>query len=100
MEILNKTYNQLLSRVEVQFDLSFPAATPSLADVKKLVAEKMKTAEELVVVQKIATQFGLRKAKVSAYIYDSKEAHDKIEPKPKVKKEAVVAPVAPTPAKK
>lgn len=88
MEVINKKHNQILSRTHVEVDLPFPAATPSMADVKKTVAHLTKSSEDVIVVKKIATKFGEKKALVTAYVYDSKEAMDMVEPKPKKKKEA------------
>ena len=95
MEILKKHHNALLSRTELQVDLPFEKATPSVADVRKMIASHMKSAEDVIVIDRIATIFGHRKALVSASIYDSKESLDKIAKKPKKKKEAAT----PTPAK-
>lgn len=87
MEILHKFHNALLSRTELQLDLLYQSATPSTSDVKKAVADKLKASEELVIIKKIANIFGKRKASVTAYVYDSKDALDRFEPKPKAKKE-------------
>ena len=91
MEILHKVHNVLLSRTELQIDLPYQVTTPSVADVRKQIADKMKVGEDVVVVNKIGNRFGHKHAVVTACIYDSKEMHDKIEPKPKVKKEAAAA---------
>ena len=97
IEIISRKHNQLLSRTEVQVNLPYPAATPSMPDVKKTVAHLTKSAEDVIIVKKIANRYGEKSALVTAYVYDSKEAMDKIEPKPKVKKAAAPAP-APAPA--
>lgn len=97
MEILHKFHNALLSRTELQLDLPYQNATPSTAEVKKMVADKLKASEDLVVIKKIANIFGTKKALVAAYIYDSKESFDKFEPKPKAKKAQEVT-ASPAPA--
>ena len=94
MEILHKFHNALLSRTELQLDLPYKSATPSSIDVRKTVAEKLKSSEDLVVVKKIGNIFGSRKALVTAYVYDNQESLDKFEPKPKVKKVKEEAPPA------
>lgn len=76
----------LLSRKEVNAEIIFEKATPSNADVAKSIAEKVKSDPSLVVVKHIYTKFGETKAEAEAYVYASKEALDRMEPKKKVKK--------------
>ena len=78
---------KLLSRKRVEMVVEFENATPSYAEVKKKVAAEAKVSEDVVAVQHVYGTFGQRKAKVIANVYDSKEALDKIEQKPKVKAE-------------
>ncbi|MBI2546731.1 hypothetical protein HYV81_06145 [Candidatus Woesearchaeota archaeon] len=104
MEITSKKHNRLLSRTEVQVNLPYPAATPSLPDVKKTVAHLTKSAEDVIIIRRVANRYGEKSALVTAYVYDSKEAMDKIEPKPRQKKvdakAETPAAAAPAPAAK
>ena len=86
MEILHKFHNSLLSRVELQLELLYKNATPSLAEVKKMISDKLKVSEDVIVIKKIDNIFGSGRAIVSAYVYDNQETIAKFEPKPKVKK--------------
>ncbi len=86
MEILHKFYNSLLSRTELQLELKYNNATPSLSDVRKMVSDKLKSSEDVIVIKKVGNIFGSGKAIVSAYVYDNQETMAKFEPKPKVKK--------------
>jgi len=88
MKIIEKKENPLLSRTEILAEISFEKATPPDEEVKKQIASQLKVDEALVVVKNIYTEFGSPNAKVTAFIYDSKKALEKTEPKPKEKKEA------------
>lgn len=78
----------LLERKRVTFKLVFEGATPKMEDVKKLVASKMKLAEDSVEVRHIFQKFGEHQAKVIAHLYKSAEMLKKYEPKKKEKKAA------------
>jgi ribosomal protein S24E len=79
--ILEKKESPLLSRAELIADIEFDKSTPSNTDVAKQLAALNKTEEGLVKIKKIATKFGAKKATVTAVIYTSKEAFDKVERK-------------------
>jgi len=87
LTITEKKESPLLSRIEIKGTLSFDQATPSNEELKKNLADNQKTKPELVVIKHIYTEYGKPQAEVIAYIYESKEALEKTEPKPK-KKEA------------
>ena len=86
LTITEEKPNPYLKRKEVQGKITFENATPSNTDVRKKISEMMKANEELIVMKHIYTQFGSQKAKFLAYIYESKEMKNKIEPKKKEKK--------------
>ena len=88
MEILEKVEEPLLSRIAVKASVVFEAATPSTEEVAKQIASALKKDEKLVVVKKIATTYGEKKADIDAVVYDSEEAKNKIERKTKAMKEA------------
>jgi len=83
MKIIEKKENPLLSRTEVSAEAVFEKATPSKADIKKQIASELKADENLVVVKNIYTDYGSPSAKITAFVYNSKEAMEKTEPKPK-----------------
>jgi ribosomal protein S24E len=88
MKIIEKKENPLLSRTELLAEITFEKATPSNEEIKKQIASELKTDENLVVVKNIDTHFGSMNATVIAFVYNSKEDIEKIEPKPKEKKGA------------
>lgn len=81
MEIVNRTENKLLSRVEISFKWQHTGkSTPSRKDVMNLV----KTLEpgsnpELIIVKECSTRFGRALTTGLAFIYSSEEAM-KVEP--------------------
>lgn len=86
----------LLFRTVVKAEVLFEnAKTPSNAEIKKAIASHMKSDESLVVMKKIAPQFGRSQAEVLAYVYNTKEDIVKVEPK---KQEKKAAPGAEAPA--
>jgi ribosomal protein S24E len=92
MKITEKKENPLLSRTEVTAEITFEKATPSKNDVKKQLASELKKDESLIVVKNIHTDYGAATARLSAFIYDSKEALEKTEPRPKKEAKPAGAP--------
>lgn len=86
MNITNEKKNVLLKRTEVS--LSFPGLDKPLERkaVKTQVAKHFKVEEDLVIVNHVKTHFGSRDVEVEAYVYDSKEALEKVTPKHTLKR--------------
>ena len=97
LKILDKKEEELLSRAVVKAHIIFDKATPSNQEIKKQIASESKADEALVVVKNVYTEYGKSEADVNAYIYKSKEAMQKIEPKPKKKAEKPGEKAAPKP---
>ena len=85
MQILKDIKNDLFKRKEIKIILS-SEKTPSYTEVSKLLSEKFNSAEENIVVSKVKGRFGAKSFLIEADIYDSKEAKEKTERKPKEKK--------------
>ncbi|MFC1728237.1 30S ribosomal protein S24e [Nanoarchaeota archaeon] len=79
MKILNKNEQPLLSRTEVDIEITYEGITPSRADIKKQIASQLNTDEKLVVVRKIDAQYGEKNAEVLAYSYKNEEDMKRIE---------------------
>lgn len=62
-----------MARKQVCVEITFDGPTPSRKKVRKQIADKFKTKEELVFVHQIDTEFGFRRANVTANIYKKKE---------------------------
>ena len=90
IEIKDKKENILLSRIEVEADLSFEkGATPSAEDIKKELSKALEVEADLIAIKKIDGSFGNTQAKVVAYQYLSKDDLKNIEPKEKKKAEEI-----------
>ncbi len=81
ISITAKNENKLLSRMDIAAELSFEKATPSENEVKEGLSKALEVDKELIVIQKIATSFGMTQAKVAAHQYFNKEDILKLEPK-------------------
>ena len=90
LKITEKKDEPLLSRIKLTAEINFETATPSYEEVKKKLASALNNDEKLIVIKNIYTKFGIKKADLFAYIYNNKEAMEKIEPKQKEKKKAKV----------
>lgn len=86
--------NPLLKRKELSGTLAFEGATPSNKQLTEELAKKLSVSADTIVVKNILGAFGGIKADFKAYVYDSKEQLDKVEPKKKVKAEGAAAPAA------
>lgn len=87
MNILKDFRNDLLKRREIKLVVT-ESKNPGIDYSKKLIAEKFKASEENVVVKGLKSKFGIDTFLIDAFIYDSKDIMDKIEPKKKAKKTA------------
>lgn len=83
--ILSEKENALFRRKEVLLEVE-NNSTPNVSDAEKFVSEKFSTTPEKVKVKKIHSKFGSNKFDVLAFVYDSEEDKNRIEPKIKEKK--------------
>lgn len=79
------TKNTLLKRREVSFTMEH-ASNPGMAVVAQHVADTFKANPDVVVVKELRGTFGSNKFFARAFIYDTVQAKEHTEPKPKVKK--------------
>ena len=81
MEILERTENDLLNRVELKFQWDHPKSpTPSLKEMITAVTKaEPGSKKELVFVKDVSTRFGMTRTSGVAMIYGSEEASS-IEP--------------------
>ena len=77
--------NELLKRREIIVEKQYPS-NPGFATAKKDVAQHFKASEDCVVIRSIMGNFGSDVFNIDARIYDSVDALQKVEPKPRVKK--------------
>lgn len=97
LNIEKKFENVQLEREEIECVVDFEEGTPKKEEIKELIAKAMNTNKELVVINKMLQQFGMKQAKVVACVYKNPEAKRKVlrikeepkkeEPKAEEKKE-------------
>ena len=90
LKIIEKKEKPLLLRTEIIAEILFKGKTPSKEEIKKGIVKEVKTNEDLVIIKKIRTYFGLGKVNITAYIYSNKSDVEKTEPKKKERKKAEV----------
>ena len=85
MNTIKNFRNELLKRNEVKVVVT-AEKNPGLANAGKMIAEQFKSKEENVVVKELKSKFGRDSFLIDAFIYDSQEQKNRIEPKKKEKK--------------
>ena len=74
-----KEEKSVMPRKELTLEVTFEKSTPKRLDLKKEIATKTKNKEDLLIIKKIITDYGKRKSKVTAYVYNDEETLKKIE---------------------
>lgn len=77
--IKEKNINPLLGRTEISGELDYEGATPSNARLAEHLAKEFNADISLIVVKYIYTKFSQQMADFLAFVYDNKEAKDKVE---------------------
>lgn len=85
INVIKEDKNALFGRREVELEIKSDS-TPSKADALKEVATKLGVAEDSVVIKVINGKFGSQVFDTVAFVYDSTELKEKVEPKKKEKK--------------
>ncbi len=82
VKILSEKTNKLLKRKEVQFQVEHekPGSTSTRHEVKRAVADVLKTDVDLVFIRKFETRTGTHTAFGTANLYDSVEHAKRVEP--------------------
>ena len=83
IEIKEKKQNKLLSRTEISGIINFDNATPSNEEVAKQIAKQMNISENNIKLKQILTRFGEKAADFRAFVYETPEKLEEIEPQPK-----------------
>lgn len=82
VEIIEKTENPLFKRTEVKFKADHAGeSTPKRLDVRAQLATQLGVAEELIVIEKLASTHGRQVASGIARVYSSREQLEGLEPK-------------------
>jgi small subunit ribosomal protein S24e len=70
IRILKDKGNVLLNRRELDFIVKYEGSTPSRNDIKNKLAAMLNAPLELLVVQRIKTEYGMQEAKGYAKLYE------------------------------
>lgn len=93
MNVIKDFRNEMLKRREVELVIT-SEKNPGIKLASKAIADNFKANEDAVVVKRVASRFGRDSFSVEAFIYDSIEEKNRIEPKKKASKKAGAAPGA------
>ena len=80
IKIVKDLDNKLLNRKELDFTVEYEGPTPSRADVRKKLAALMNKDVNLVMVQRMESEYGHQLAKGYAKVYESADRMKQIEP--------------------
>jgi small subunit ribosomal protein S24e len=78
-ELTHDEKNELLSRREISFTLTFEGATPSRKSIQEKLAALLNKNENLMVLDSLKTSFGKMEVTGVARVYDSEETLQKTE---------------------
>lgn len=82
VEIIEKTENPLFKRTEIKFKADHRGEpTPKRLDARAQLAAQLGVAEELIVIEKLASTYGRQLASGIARVYSSREQLEGLEPK-------------------
>jgi len=85
LKILKQKESSLLSRKRITAEVTFKGTTPSKANLKKELASKLKSKEDLIEIRHIYGKFGEETAKVIAHVYENEKVMKSLVKKKKVK---------------
>ncbi|WP_428083087.1 30S ribosomal protein S24e [Candidatus Hadarchaeum sp.] len=82
VEVIKRTENPLLKRVEVEFRIDHAGApTPRRLEVKSQLAALLGTSEDLLVIERLTSTHGRQMATGVARVYNTREQLEAMEPK-------------------
>ncbi|NYT00284.1 MAG: 30S ribosomal protein S24e [Methanocellales archaeon] len=79
IEVIEKKVNPLLKRLEIMFKVDHEGATPSREEVRKNLAAMLNEKKELVIIERMRSEYGKRETHVYAKIYKSEKLLKEIE---------------------
>lgn len=86
LKIIETSEEPLLSRKKIISEIQFTGSIPSNNEVRSKIAASINGSEKLILIKKIHTKFGFKKADVTAYLYETEEDKNFFDKK-KIKKE-------------
>jgi len=91
VKIVERRENKLLDREELYVIIDHKGeATPKREDLRKKIAAMTGKSEDLVVVSKILSMYGMQKSRALIHVYNSKDTLLKVEPKHILKRNKII----------
>lgn len=90
-EVIQDRKNPLLNRRELDLLISYESSTPKRDEVRKMLSEKYGVEVERIIIEKMESIFGTRKAKAHIHIYDTVNDVKKYERRHVLKRHGLVA---------
>ena len=79
IKVLEEKSNPLLQRREIQFSVSHNLGTPSRDEIKGKIAAYLNSKPELVIIERMRSEFGKRETRGYAKIYETAERLKSVE---------------------
>jgi len=89
IRILKDRKNALLNRRELDFIVKYEGSTPSRSDIKSKLAAMLNAPLELLVIQKIKTEYGMQEGKGYAKLYETADRMKEVELEYVLKRNAI-----------
>jgi len=89
IKILKDKKNSLLNRRELDFVVKYEGSTPSRSDVRNKLAAMLNAPLELLVIQRIKTEYGIQESKGYAKLYEDADRMKQVEQAYVLKRNAV-----------
>lgn len=80
ISITQEHANKLFDRKEISATIMFAKATPTRAEIRKLVCEKLGLNSELVALPKVKPEYGIKRVTVVAHAYSNAAKMKQYEP--------------------
>ena len=93
LEIIEDRKNPLLGRREIEVIIIYESGTPKREEVREEIAKRYNVEKERVIIEKMESLFGAKKARVHIHIYDSAEYAKMYERKHILKKHGLLVEV-------
>lgn len=89
IKIIKDKKNSLLNRRELDFIVKYEGSTPSRNDVRNKLAAMLNAPLELLVIQRIKTEYGMQESKDYAKLYEDADRMKQVEQEYVLKRNAV-----------
>jgi ribosomal protein S24E len=90
LEVIEDRMNPLLNRREIEVVVIYESGTPKREEVREWIAKRYDVERERVIVEKMESLFGVKKARARVHIYDSIEYAKKYERKNLLRKHGLL----------